>query len=242
MNQRYLPLLVVAAAFAATSAFAGSIHMTATSLSAPGSPHAGVILDVQIDDTGGASDCVGIGIRRRAIYPCGPWTCIQSIPRQSGARTLQVFDGGVDLNTSYVYEAVGQAVLPICGLFASDPTAFSRAFDPTTWGFPIIVFATVGPDPTPIAHGKLVLQQDASSAFAIETCAEGCPWYFRAGYGFPELSQYIGTDTEVLLYGTVEYCCNCCGHLLHVTSAVPSPCAPVAVAMKTWADVKQLYK
>ena len=219
------------------------LGLAAASFSAPGSVHAGVILDVQINDSGGASDCLTIGIRRRAIYPCGPWIGIQCIPRQSGVRTLQLIDGSVDLNTSYVYEAVGYGFVPAACVFQSDPSAFNRAFDPTGWGFPIIVFTTVGPDPTPIAHGRLVVSHDATPAFQIESCADGCPTYFGSGYGTPELNPYIGTDTEVFLYGTIAYCCNCCGHLMNVTSVVPHSCLPpIAVDMKAWADVKQLYK
>ena len=83
---------------------------------------------------------------------------------------------------------------------------------------------------------------DASTTFSLETCPEDCPTGFAAGYGTPELNQYIGTGTEVDLYGTVEYCCNCCGFLLNVTSVARHPCASVAVTSRSWTSVKRLYQ
>jgi hypothetical protein len=223
-------------------AVAGSITIALTPYSDPAAPNGAVGINLTINDTGGASGCTSIGIRRRAVFPCGgSGQVILCIPRQAGTRVLQFYDV-VPRNTSYFYDAIGFGTLPagVCG-FQSDQYAFQQAFDATGWGFPIWAWTTVGPDPTPIAHGRLVQPVDASANFAIEYCTDSCIG-LGEGFGSPDVAQYVGAGTEVFLYGTASYCCNCCGFLIQATSAVPQPCPPVSVEPRAWSNVKQLYR
>lgn len=236
----------IGALYSASPAFARGIDIQLTPHSAPGVPTASVQIDLTIEDTGGASDCTSFALRRRAVYPCDRSApqVIQCIPRQPGTRTLQFYDN-VALDTTYLYDVVGYgpsfAPPGTCLFFLSDQHTFQQVFDPHGWAFPILAWTTVGPDPTPIAHGRLLPPVDASANFALESCSDGCPDAWQ-GYAGPEVLQYIGTDTELLLYGNVSYCCNCCGWLFDITSAVPQPCVPLAVQPRTWSNFKRLYR
>jgi hypothetical protein len=234
-----IPIVIILSL--ASSALAGRIDIVLTPLATPGESNAGVVIDVTITDTGGAPTCTNIGIRRRAVYYCGglnSWQLAGCIARQSG--TVRLFDT-VSANTSYVYEAIGYTgASGACGP-PSDPAEFLAAFDYTGWGFPILAYTSVGPDPTPIGHGRLLTNPDATPNFYLESCAISCPG-IASGIGPPEVIQYVGTGIEVLVYGTVSYCCNCCGYLIYATSAVPMPCAPVGVEERPWSTLKRLYR
>jgi len=233
-----LCIAALALAMAAAPAHASSIVLSATNTPTPGL----VTLDLTINDTGGAPGCTAFSLIRRAILPCGAPTRIQCIPRQGGSQTLQ-FQDTVAPNTSYIYEVHGSGAwgFPLC-YYATDSYEFQHAFDPHGWAYPIQAFLTVGPNPTPIAHGTLLQPIDGSTTFRLQTCSEDCPTGFEAGSGPADLSQYIGTGTEVYLYGTVQYCCNSAGFLLGVTSVAPGPCGPVAVSLRPWTSVKRLYQ
>jgi hypothetical protein len=212
----------------APAAFGGSITMTLTPSSAP----AAVAVDLTITDTGGAAGCTYIMIRRRAIFPCGLVDVVQFIPRQLGTWTVQ-FTDTVNPNTSYEYRAFG---------FGScTESEFQEEFDPYGYGFPIKAYTTVGPDPTPIAHGRLVTSIDASAQFGLEPCSDSCAGAYGGSAG-PEVLQYIDTGTELYLYGTLPFCCSSSGWLFQVTSAAPHPCPPIAVETRTWSNLKQLYR
>jgi hypothetical protein len=229
----------LALALAVAPVHAGSIILSATNNATPGY----VTLDVTITDTGGAPDCTAFALIRRAILPCGAPVQIECIPRQGASQTLQ-FQDTVARNTSYMYEVQGHGGplgLPICG-YRTNSYEFQQAFDPHTWGFPILAFLTVGPNPTPIAHGTLLQPFDAAATFNLDPCPGSCPTGFDAGAGTSDLNQYIGAGTAVDLYGTVQYCCNCCGFLLDVTSVAPRPCEPTAVSSRSWTNVKHLYQ
>jgi hypothetical protein len=214
--------------------------ITATPFSSPGVPTAAVRLDLSIEDTGGVPDCTAFVIERRTMFPlCGNAVRVECIPRQSGTRVLQFFDS-VSPNTSYRYEVVGYSGPAGICLFPSDPFAFQQAFDPHTWAFPIIVYTTVGPDPTPVAQGTLIDPVDASATFQIASCPDGCSGNGWQGYG-AAAAPYINSGANVWVYGTIDYCCNCCGWLIGATQVTPHDCLTIATETQAWGQVKRLY-
>lgn len=242
MQYRNLVVLFALVLFRAQPVQANSIQITATSSSSPGMSTGNVRLDLQIEDNGGVPDCGAFVIMRKPIFPCGSPLEIQCIIRQTGTRTLQFFDT-VSANTSYRYEVVGYSTpypgVPLCS-GPSSPSEFQRSFDPNGFGFPIQVFTTVGPDPTPIAQGRLTQPVDACHLFGLQNCADGCN-AVMGGDG-DAATPYIDTDVDVWLYGTIEYCCNSCTWVLTATQVVPHGCGPVAVASQPWSQVKALYR
>jgi hypothetical protein len=61
------------------------------------------------------------------------------------------------------------------------------------------------------------------------------------GWATPEVLQYLGTDTEILLYGELAWNGNAYGYVNGFTAAEPRKCA-VSVESKTWSQLKQLYR
>ena len=241
MNTRSLILSILLSAAAAVPAVAGSIVLEATPFADATS--ASVALDVAITDNGELlPDCASFGIRRRAIYPCGSWEDVLCIARESGTRTLHFVDADVERNTSYQYEAIGNAASPeACTMPLADQFAFQAAFFYSGFPVPILEFVTVGPDPTPVAHGQLVSQDDAAANFGIGTCANTCLLPLGGGWGGPSVAAYFDTGIEVKVYGTIDYCGNGCWYVLYAMSAAPAPCPPIAVEPKTWTYMKRLY-
>lgn len=250
MRRGLVPGLVILQAFLLTAVLpsvieASSITITATPFAT--SETAITVLDVVINDDGSLPECTLFRIVRRAIYPCGVGQSVVCIEREVGtSRSLQFSDQAVQPNTSYVYQVVGEGSafppLPaLCELSTRcDDIEFAQAFDPSGWGFPIISIVSMGPEPTPVAHARLLPPLDAVATFSLEPCQDSCPTFFGQGAGGPEINQYVGTGTAVLLYGTVSYCCNCCGFILSANAAMPQSCT-VAAENLPWSQVKVLY-
>jgi hypothetical protein len=243
---RVLLVLLFLICFAPRTAGAGAIRISTGTLSDSLSSTGLVILDVEIQDTGGLPTCRVIGIQRMAFYPCGGGTeVIACIERDFGTtRTLQILDS-VPSNTSYRYEAVGYVTPP----FSPDPICpppqrfdhdqFIGEFGYGWPGIPILAYASVGN--APMAHGSLVSPTDACVSFEVQACADQCPRWHGGLSADPEVMQYVDTGMEVMLYGTVEYCCNSCVYQFRVSSATPQGCT-VAVEDHTWAKVKKLFR
>ena len=236
-----LVLLSVAGAGPARAGFAGSITIDATPFADAAS--ASVALDVHITDYGELPDCAMCGIRRRAIYPCGPLEDVVCIARENGTRTVHFVDATVARNTTYEYEAIGFAPSPEpCTIPFADPNTFATAFFPSGFPIEIAAFVTVGPDPTPVLHGRLVSQDDAAANFfVLSTCSNSC--FGGGGWGNASVAAYFDTGIDVLVYGSIYLCGNPCGgYALYATAAEPRQCPPIAVDAKTWTHVKRLYR
>src|SRR5678816_146928 len=164
-----------------------------------------------------------------------PVQCILS--RQPGTVThLSVLDASAEPGTQYLYEVLGTGFVP-CSPDANQD-AFRGAFDPTGWGFEIVSFASFGPDPVPIAHGRVVaIPEYGPSAVQIDPCPDSCNPY--SGWVSEDVLQYVGTETEVLLYGSIHYSGNAYGYTTRFDSAVPALCT-TAVTTKTWSQLKVL--
>ena len=231
---------IAALCLVASTVWGAGIYVTGTGY---GDAHdAVVVLQLDITDNGGAPDAVRFGVRREGVYPCDLPTTVACLERQAGTRTVTLYDTTAEPNHTYQYEVVGMRAN--CIDF-SDPSVFALRFDPTGWGFPIIAVVTVGPDATPIAHGRLNSMHDGTLSFGFESCG-GCPYVpasnFPHGEAGPDVTQYVDTGTELLLYGSVSYCCNWNGYIMHVTSATPQDCVSVAVRPQTWTGAKTLYR
>ena len=244
MNPRCLMHSMLLLAAGATPAVAGSIVIDATPFADANSTM--VALEVTITDNGELlPDCATFGIRRRAIYPCGPWEDVACIARENGTRTLYFVDDEVERNTTYQYEAIGYATSEApCTVPFADGFAFQDAFFYSGFPFPILAFVSVGPDPTPVAQGQLVSQDDAAANVAFRSqCSNSCLQLFGAGgWGLPGVAAYFDTGIDVLVYGIIQYNGNSAGYTLGATAAEPRQCPPIAIGAKTWTDVKRLYR
>jgi len=232
---------VVTAVLYAQASWAGSIIITATPFASPGASMATVRLDLTIVDNGGAPDCGGFVIQRRLWWPsCSYAGQVQCILRQPGTRTLQFYDG-VPANCTLEYEVVGYMVFGGQCAIPSNTYDFRRTFDPHGWGFPVSVFTTVGPDPTPVAQGTVTTANEPTAAYSITpVCSDGCEWAWQGNDA--EALPYLNTGTHVWVYGTIDYCCNCCGWMVTATQVVPHECSTVAIAPHAWGQVKRLYR
>ena len=244
MNTCYLITTLLLSAASAVPALAGSFVIEATPFADATS--ASVALDVTITDNGELlPDCATFGIRRRAIYPCGDgWKDVACIARVNGTRTLHLVDTDVARNTTYEYQAIGYAPsLESCTVPFGDEFAFEGAFFYSGFPFPILEFVSVGPDPTPIAHGQLVSQDDPAANLGIFQCSDSCLQLVGAGgAGLANVAGYVDTGIDVLVYGDIFYNGNSAGYMFGATAAEPQECPPIAVEAKTWTHVKRLYR
>jgi hypothetical protein len=243
MNLRSLISSLLLLAAGAVPAAGGSICIEATP--AADATSASVALAITITDDGELPGCTAFGIRRRATYPCGDWEDVTCIARENGIRTVPFVDSDVARNTTYQYEAFGYAVVPgSCAVPLADQYAFQSAF-PCNGQFPfeILEFVTVGPDPTPVFHGRLasVEEDPVISWIVASNCGNSC-FPGLGGRGDASVNAYADTGIDVLVYGWVEWCGNGCGYVLHATAAAPRECPPIAVDARTWTHVKRLYE
>lgn len=203
-----------------------------------------VVLNLAVSDAGEAPQIQGFVILRQEVYPCmrGPTQTVHCITsRQIGTVShLTIQDtNDVRSNTQYVYSALGWSLVPcVPDLSQVD---FLREFDPTGWGFGIHSFVSTGHDPVPIAHGRIVaVPREGPSFVRVEQCDNSCnPYAF--GWASADVLQYVGTDTEVLVYGGVSWAGNNYGWVSNFTSAAPQDCT-VSVQNATWSQIKRLYR
>ena len=183
-----------------------------------------VVVDVTIVDSGTGSGCTEFVLERSAFVECASSTVIATIPRQTGTRTLQFFDGPLSPNTAYEYD-----IWPCSG--------FSWAGD-CGWGLPIVALTmTTGPGSTPVGHGFL---RTSGTPWWLMPCGGmGC-WGNNIVSLPPEADPYVNTDTPVMLYGTFTRNCQW-SWFTEVTRVVPSSCT-VDIAPETWGSVKRLYR
>lgn len=203
---------------------------------------AGTLINLAISDAGGAPGIQSFVLQRRTIYPCaaGDWQTVHCIiPRTPGTVAhLMIPDTNVHPGTQYVYRMAGGSIPCLADLSQG---AFVGAFDPTGWGFEILSFVSTGPQPVPIAHGRIVADGSEGPAFVrVEQCTDSCNSY-AYGFASPEVLQYAGTATEVTVYGSVSWAGNYYGWMSSFESAEPLRCT-VAVRHVTWSHVKSLYQ
>jgi hypothetical protein len=204
----------------------------------------GVLLSLAISDAGRAPGVQGFVIQRSAIYPCVPAEsrtvhCVTS--RQPGtvshATILDTDD--VHSHTQYVYSVLGWSWIPCVPDFQQSD--FLRTFDPTGWGDAILSFVSTDVEPVPIAHGRLVaVPQEGPGFVRVEPCADSCNPY-AYGWASADVLQFVGTDTEVLVYGDVSWAGNAYGWVSSFTSAERRSCI-LSVRSTTWSQFKQLYR
>ena len=201
-----------------------------------------VIVDVHIEDQGGALDCTAFGVRRYSYMPCENRVILSCITRQIGTVSdHRLVDVDVLPNHRYVYEVVGYSG-PIPCFFRSNEGDFNQAFDPTGWKyFPIVEFVTIGPEEVPVARGKLQYLPGANHEVVL---VDPCP-----GTCLPIpiinsqlLEPYVDADVEVTLFGRAGWQGNYYGHMVVVDRVAPEACSTVGLSQWSWGDVKQLYR
>jgi hypothetical protein len=178
-----------------------------------------IMIAITVVDSGGSGGCNGsFKLQRRAMPGCDT-VDLASFARQPGTTTThRVFDGPLQPSRAYHYEVIA------C-------SGFTWTFD-CGWGLPIAVVAATTPAPTLLGHGRL------SSGVSLQGCRDTC-----AGGDVlnltPDAFQYIGTDTELLLYGSYVVSCQA-GWLLDISHVVESACT-VTVEPRTWSQAKRLF-
>jgi hypothetical protein len=204
----------------------------------------GVQLSLAVSDAGGVPTVQGFVIQRHAIYPCtpGPWETVHCITSRQPGSVLHstILDtNGVQPNTQYAYRVYGWSDIPCVP--DAEQHDFQGAFNPTGWPDEILSFVSTGIEPVPIAHGRVVSQwEDGLYFVGIEQCEDSCNPYPFGTYT-QDVLQYLGTNTEVLLYGQLWWESNAHGYLSNFASAEPQTCT-LSVQSTTWSLIKQLYR
>lgn len=228
MNMR----TVIAVAFlccAFRSAVASQMGGSLLSMTTTGGANS-ITVDVTINDTGQVAGCAYLLLTRFGAL-------VAIFPRQPGLHTFSYTDTNVVPGHIYWYELVPSSILIPYPSPSCDPYAFRYAFG-SGWGLPFDIPGHIGTDPIPLAHGKLVPDQNWPYAH-LEPCDSPYWWYFE--YGIPAgFEQYLGQ--EVLMYGDYSYWSVQNGWIPTITSFEPLPCAPVATNNATWGAVKSMYR
>jgi hypothetical protein len=228
LGKRLVPWALV---FAASPSFAGTMSLTSTPY--PDS----VVIEVTIDDTGGAAGCPWIAITRRG-------TDVFYIERQIGTTITRRFvDTNVEASTLYCYEAALR-LYPVPVPFPCGGT-LCDAFD---CFYQIQTCVNTGPDPGFIGHGFLRSEfpdgtpVDGNEVRALLYPCGGTGWSFIGLHTLgAEVQADVDTGTAVDVYGTWQCCWAQGVWLLQAQAAEPHECV-VAVEQVPWSRVKSIYR
>jgi hypothetical protein len=189
-----------------------------------------ILVSMAISDAGAVPALDGFVVQRHAVYPCDSTKLVHCVATREleTVTHVTVADTDVQPGTQYVYQVLGSQGVPC--LPGGNQYEFQEAFDPTGWGFEIVAFASMSVDPTPVAHGRLVsVPNDQPTYVRVEPCADSCSPY-QAGFATEDVLQYLGTDTEVVVYGSISYAGNNYGYTFArlVGRVRPRPARPGA--------------
>ena len=179
-----------------------------------------MVIDVTVVDNGGAGGCNNSFTLQRRLIPGCATVDIATWARQPGTTaTHRCFDAPVYPSRAYEYEVLSCA-------------GFTWAFD-CGWGLPVVATATTAPGPAYLGQGRL------ENGITFYGCDGLCAT--RDVLRMPaDGLQYVGTGTEVALYGGFFASCQN-GWLLDVSQVVPSSCA-LSVDPVTWTGAKTLFR
>ncbi len=179
-----------------------------------------IVVDVTVNDNGGAGSCNGFFTLRRWMIPDCNAVTLGAFARQPGVvSTHRFFDALLPASRAFRYDIVS------C-------SGFTWTGD-CGWGLPIQAVATTGPAPAYLGKGQL------AGTFSFESCPDEC-----AGAVFfdvpPDVWPYVASGVNVALYGGFAPNCQH-GWALVPTQAVPTGCT-VAIETPTWSQAKSLYR
>ena len=208
---------------------AGTISMSSTPY--PDS----VIVEVTIDDTGGAPLCGWLTITR------GGADTFFYIQREIGTTITRRFvDTNVAHNTLYCYEMALLAA-------PFTPCPFGYLCDVFDCFYMIATCVNTGPDPALLGHGLLSTkfpdgsEIDHNEAQALLYSCTAPDDFFGLHTIPPDAAQYLDTGTGVDVYGT-WVCCWAQGVWLLAAQAVTPHSCIVRAEETRWGRVKALYR